>query len=185
MPKEPAIPDFQIIDEKTFHEVFDLLHDRLCFFAYELMGDQTGVEDIVQEAFVKLWQKRSDFDNLRSVKSFLYVVVKNQCFNILKHEKLVKRKGAVLSAERWDEIEQEAVIESEVLENLFRAIKALPEGCRSVLQLGYFRKMKNQEIAEYLEISINTVKTQKKRALQLLRGFLKYPAFWWFSFLLE
>lgn len=167
-------------DEAIFHEIFKMFHSRLCFFASRITGDNIAIEDIVQDAFLKLWHKRTDFDSLAAIQSFLYVSVRNSCLNDLKHQQVVKSKMADIQIVKRSELEEPDIIEPEVLDKLFRAISALPDGCRSVLHLGYFQKMKNQEIAEYLKISINTVKTQKKRALHLLRGFLKYPACWLF-----
>lgn len=172
-------------DEKAFHEIFNAFHSRLCFFAAGIVGDNISAEDLVQNAFVSLWQKRGDFNSPESVKSFLYIAVKNQCLNALRHGKMVKSKRSDILMARLVETDDHPIVESEVLEKLFTAILDLPQGCRSVLHLGYFKKMKNHEIAEYLKISINTVKTQKKRALQLLRGLMKYPACWFLFFLIK
>lgn len=66
-------------DEKIFRELFEKYHTRLCYFANTLLPFSEGAEDVVQEAFVKLWQKKIDFHSLNAVKTFLYITVKNRC----------------------------------------------------------------------------------------------------------
>ena len=183
MEEEVYIQDLHMGDEKTFHRIFEMFHSRLCFFAHEILGGNVDTEDIVQDAFVNLWQKRTDFDSIQSVKSFLYIVVKNKCFNITKHAKVVNKSADALSNDSTEEDLSIYFIEAEILDQLSLALKKLPAGCQNVLHLGFFEKMKNKDIANHLQVSVNTVKTQKKRALHLLRGLLKSaPA--WFSFFL-
>jgi RNA polymerase sigma-70 factor (ECF subfamily) len=147
----------------------------LNYFAGRFLEERRQTEDIVQDAFVKLWQKRTDFESLISVRAFLYVTVRNQCLNILKHD-LVERKyrsAFSLNGEMTDEDGMLLIAESEVIDNVYRALEKLPDGCRNVLELSYFKEMKNKEIASEMRVSVNTVKTQKKRGLHLLRAILK------------
>ncbi len=160
-------------NEDIYRMVFEKYHTRLCYFAATLLPVDDASEDVVQEAFVKLWQRRNDFPDLRSVKSFLYITVRNRCLNIRKHDKIVKKYGDLLHAEVEDADAMEQIMEAEILEKVHRALQQLPAGCRNVMQLGYFKGLKNKEIAQKLQVSVNTVKTQKKRGLQLLRVILK------------
>lgn len=159
-------------DENTFQKVFDTYHTRLCYFATTLLTTEKEAEDVVQEAFVNLWQRRDSFQDINAVKAFLYVTVRNRCLNICKHGKVVRKYEDLLD-EAWEEDSISRLIEAEVLDGIYQALQKLPAGCRNVLQLSYFEGMKNKDIAEHLQVSINTVKTQKMRGLQLLRGLLK------------
>lgn len=170
---------------QEFRGVFEQLHTRMCYFAESLLPHGYDAEDVVQEAFIKVWELWENFDSFDAVRSFLYTVIKNRCFNIYKHDKVVKKHGMLLEA---DEKIQDAVgflIEAEVLDDVHRAIQKLPAGCRSVLYLSYFEGLRNKDIASKLEVSVNTVKTQKKRALHLLRGILKFSPFWYLLILLH
>ncbi|HQX95865.1 MAG TPA: RNA polymerase sigma-70 factor [Chitinophagaceae bacterium] len=150
--------------------LFDLYYTRLCYFAHKLIGNKEASEDIVQDAFVAYWKKSADFDNELSIKSFLYLTVKNACLNVIRHEQVVKRFAESNEDSGYTEEKiTENIIRSEVAGEIHSAIATLPKGCRQVLELAYFGELKNDEIAEQLQISINTVKTQKARALQLLR----------------
>ena len=150
--------------------LFDLYYTRLCYFSHKLIGDKEASEDIVQDAFVAYWKKSADFDNELSSKNFLYLTVKNACLNVIRHEQVVKKFAESNDNSGFTEEKiTENIIRSEVAGEIHNAIATLPKGCRQVLELAYFGDLKNNEIADQLQISINTVKTQKARALQLLR----------------
>lgn len=165
-------------DESIFRSIFEEYHPRLCYFASTLLPSTEAPEDVVQEAFVKLWQRRSHFHDASSIKAFLYITVKNQCLNLCKHQLVVRKYNFLSHTESSDEVIGDSIIESEVLENVYRALGKLPAGCRQVVQLSYFKGLKNKDIARQLNVSINTVKTQKKRALHLLRTVLKATSLW-------
>lgn len=163
-------------DEKAFKSVFKMFYRRLCFFASGIIESEAAC-DVVQDAFVKLWERKAKFDRLDSIKTFLYQFVKNTCINEYKH-KLVAYKYLESTYDPIDEINiSHRIIETEVAEEIRRAIQTLAPGYRDVVYLSYFQGMSNQEIAEMLNVSINTVKTQKLRALRLLRQIIKKPLF--------
>jgi RNA polymerase sigma-70 factor (family 1) len=146
-------------------------YSALCLFAERLLGDSAAAEDIVGESFVKLWNKRTDFENHQNLKAFMYITVRNACLNYLKQAKrdsLSKKQLAYLTGEKEEFVLNE-MIRAEVLKEIMDEISNLPEQCRKVLKLGYLEGMKNQEIADLLNISIHTVKNQKARAIQLLK----------------
>ncbi|MCU7549660.1 RNA polymerase sigma-70 factor [Chitinophagaceae bacterium LB-8] len=163
---------------KEFEYLFKLYYSRLCYFAFNMIEDKDASEDIVQDVFIKFWKQRSDFDHELSIKTFLYVSVRNACINRIRHEKVEKK---FIKAQNSEEVEEEKglqqMIKAEVLGEIYNAIEELPQGCRQVLKLAYFEGLKNHEIAEQLGISVNTIKTQKARALQLLRLKLDLGAF--------
>lgn len=150
--------------------LFDMYYLRLCYFAHKMIDNREAAQDIAQDAFVAFWKKRSDFDNELSAKNFLYLTVKNACLNIIRHQQVEKR---FVESQDASELEEEKIsqniIRAELAGEIHSAIAALPKGCGQVLTLAYFEGLKNEEIASQLGVSINTVKTQKARALQLLR----------------
>lgn len=150
--------------------LFNAYYSRLCYFADKMISDKDAAEDIVQDSFMKYWDRQNNFDNEPSVKTFLYLTVRNACLNVLRHEG-VEKKFAKTQENKHKEDEKilEHIIRAEVLGEINKAIEELPQGCRQVLKLAYFESMKNDEIAGQLGVSVNTVKTQKARALQLLR----------------
>jgi RNA polymerase sigma-70 factor (family 1) len=163
---------------RDMKQLFQLYYSRLCYFAFKLVEDREAAEDLVQDAFVGYWHRQGDFDSEAAVKTFLYVTVRNACLNRIRHEKV--RKKFADSQHTPEAVEAQGLqnlVRAEVVGEVHKAIEALPPGCRQVLKLAYFEGLKNDEIAGQLEVSVNTVKTQKARALQLLRLKLDAGAF--------
>lgn len=169
MDEEIFIANLHYGEKAAFREIFEEYHTRLCYFASKLVPHGVAAEDVVQDTFIKFWERRSEFQSVDSIKAFLYISVKNHCLNLFKHDKVVKKFSNLPHQEVDEEIILNRMIEAEVFEKVYRALESLPEGCRNVMHLSYFEGMKNQEVADYLHVSINTVKTQKKRGLSLLR----------------
>jgi RNA polymerase sigma-70 factor (ECF subfamily) len=100
----------------------------------------------------------------------LYQAVKNASLNALKKKNVKDRYAdSIMPISSEEPQVLENLIKSEVYGNLHAALQSLPKGCRKVVRLSYFDGLKNDEISQMLNVSVNTVKTQKKRALQLLR----------------
>lgn len=156
-------------EKSAFRSLFDSYFNPLSAFAYKFVKDQYVVEDMVQEVFVTLWGSREKFDHTSAVKSFLYTSIKNKCLNHLKHEK-VKRKheDALVYQLESDQYFSSSVIEEEVFDRLLTEIRNLPAAAQEIMILA-LNGMKNQEIADELGITINTVKTQKKIAYVKLK----------------
>ena len=142
----------------------------MCYYAYKITNNQESSKDLVQDVFLKYHSKRAEFSSELAIKNFLYLAVKNACLNFIRHD-LVEKKFAENQVETVLDQDQglSHIIKAEALIAIKKAIEALPEGCRTVLKLAFFEGFKNEQIALEMSISINTVKTQKQRALQLLR----------------
>ncbi|HEY0056091.1 MAG TPA: RNA polymerase sigma-70 factor [Pedobacter sp.] len=165
---------FQQGDKKAFNHVFKLLYKNVCYFAEGIVGDNS--EDIVQESFVKLWERRSTFDSIDSIKAFLYLSTKNACFNVHKHKKVINRFQENFVAATTDAEERNVIhklVEAEVLYEVQEALRQLPKSYQQVIYLRYFLEMSNQEVADELKISVNTVKTMRARGFSLLKNLLK------------
>ena len=158
-------------DVKAFEELFEQLYPSMCVVAKSYVNDEEVAEDIVQEAFIKLWNNRENYENISSLKSFLYVMVKNISLNRVRREKLDKKYEDSVE-ERQVESFSHKIIEEETYRILHQAIDALPAQSKKIMKLS-LQGAQNQEIASNLGISINTVKTLKYRALKMLRVTLK------------
>lgn len=156
-------------DKRAFRDVFDQYFNALAAFGYKYVPDQQTVEDMIQESFISFWEGRKDFDHINAVKSFLYTSVRNKCLNYLKHKKVERKheRNLVYHIES-DHLFSAHVIEEETFNHLFIEIKNLPESSREIMLLA-LNGLRNQEIADELGVSVNTVKTQKKIAYQKLR----------------
>ncbi|GAA3622666.1 RNA polymerase sigma factor [Flavivirga jejuensis] len=145
-------------------------------FAYKYLSDLDISKDVVQEVFVKVWEDDIAFQNENHATGFFYKTVKNKCLNYLKSKQYrvteryepanleVYETGAFYMSEAVA-IETAAVID--------KAISKLPEKAAQVIRLS-IEDYTNNEIADQLSISINTVKDHKKAAYRKLRGFLGF-----------
>ncbi|TGV03615.1 RNA polymerase sigma-70 factor [Flavivirga rizhaonensis] len=155
----------------VFEKIFNRLYSPLCLFANKYVNDVNYSEDIVQEVFVKAWEKGLYFEDLDKAKGFFYVAVKNASLNFLKshYSKSVKAHPPenleILQTENYF-IKETVILEASAL--VEKAIEALPPKCREVMKLS-FEGLTNQEIANKLGISFETVKSYKSDAYKKLR----------------
>jgi len=146
-------------------------YSPLCLFAERLVANKAAAEDIVGESFIKLWNKRNDFETTQNIKAFMYITVRNACLNYikqLKRDSLNQKQLAYLTSEKEEFVLNE-MIRAEVLKEIMNEINNLPEQCGKVLKLAYLEGLRNQEVAKVMNISVHTVKNQKARAIQLLK----------------
>lgn len=145
---------------------------RYAFFATRIVRDSLEAEDIVQDVFLAFWRMdRGGFPNLKTVKTFLYNSVQHRCLNYLRDLEIRDRNYRNLKREELDEdyfLCQQ--IRAEVVAELFGAIDELPDKCKEIFKRSYVDGQEDKKIAEELDISLNTIKTQKQRAKSYLRG---------------
>ena len=169
-------------DEKAFEYVFKTYYARLFNYAKNILRDNLEAEEVVEEAFIKIWENRAKINIDTSLKSYLYRSVYNLCLNQIKHTNVQNRYEVyfthhILSDEQGqftsNEFPQSRILEKELEDQIEQAIQSLPEHCRKIFLMSRYQELKNEEIAEKLGISINTVRTQISRALAKLRELLK------------
>lgn len=165
------IIDIKQGNKDSFKEFFDDFFPILCSFANKFLKNQDRSKDAAQEAFVKFWEKRAEFDDMQGAKSFLYVVVKNKSINILKKSKNNVNLSSLkeLSSEPFF---KKNIIDLETFRLVRNAVNKLPDRQKEIIELS-MKGLKNPEIASQLEISPHTVHTAKKNAYRKLRETLK------------
>jgi RNA polymerase sigma factor, sigma-70 family/RNA polymerase sigma-70 factor, Bacteroides expansion family 1 len=168
-------------DIKLFDECFRRYYQPLCYFAFNILKDNDPAEDVVQNVFLNLLKEQRRFQDEVHLKHFLYLSVRNACFNELKRNSLHTEILDAIEPENT-EAEEDAyffqnVVRAEVYNEIMKAIESLPTECSKIFRMAYVNNYDNQEIAERLSISVNTVKVQKNRAKKRLRLLLKdlYP----------
>lgn len=160
-------------------ELYDRYYLRMCEFAYRLVACREAARDIAQDAFVVLLESQSRVsDNPAAIKSYLYSIVKNAALNRVRHQHIAARIHTQHKMDGADEMGAlQAMVHAEIIGELHTALDSLPGRCASVCKMAYLEGKKNQEIADELGVSINTVKTQKQRAIFLLRNKLSPQSF--------
>lgn len=148
----------------------------LCLYADRLTGDLPAAEDIVSESFIKAFARRSEFLGTGNFKAFLYVATRNACINYQKANKkqssLVEQLAYLYEGE--DGLPDQPVLRNEIVfaelvQSIYEEVERLPRKCRKVFKMVFFDSLTTDVIAERLGINPQTVRTQKARALQLLK----------------
>ena len=163
--------DKMLINNNNFKFFFQEYFEPVFQFARKYTENDAIARDFTQDAFIKLYEKRKDFDVIEKAKSFLYTTTRNLCLNHLKHKKIEHQYFQEVKIEDEEAEEQfylEEVTYQETLRILRAAIDQLPPQTREVILVSLDGK-NNNEIAETLDISVNTVKTLKKNAYKSLR----------------
>ncbi len=155
-------------DEDAFAFFLDTYGKSLYFYCNSILKDRILAEDVVQESFVALWERRKDFIALLPIRVFLYQTARNKCLDLLKHEQVIHKHESALALELKEDFFAEKMIEEELLGEIYRVLNELPPKCRTVFCLS-LDGLSNQEIANKLSISVNTVRTQKQRAMTVLK----------------
>ena len=154
--------------ESALKEVYRLFFHALCAFGTRFVKNDAVVADIVQEVFIAVWERDAQYPTYNAFRSFLYNSVKNAGLNHLKHKNVEEKYLASLNLEdEGDDIDLK-MMEEELYRLLFKTIDELPDKCRNIFLL-HLEGKGNEEIALLLNLSILTVKTQKKRAMSYIR----------------
>ena len=156
-------------DLEAYKLLYYYYYRILVLYAIQFVDQEEIAKDIVQDLFISVWEQELNFDSVQALKTFLYNSVRNRSLNYLKHlqveEKYVQRMKGKTSepVDMYLEIEKQ-----EMYRHIFAVIDELPARCKEIFEM-HLQGKKNSEIAELLHLSIETVKTQKKRALKQLR----------------
>ena len=160
------------IDRKeVFEKLFNIYYGTLVCYAQKYTKREEIAEDLVQDLFVSLWESHRIFPSQAAFRSFLYISIKNSALDYLKHQNVESRYiEEALTAGM--SLSDNSSLKEEVFQLLFQQIDLLPERCREIFLL-HLEGLDNETIAKKLSLSIETVKTQKKRAMKTLRDNLK------------
>jgi RNA polymerase sigma-70 factor (ECF subfamily) len=158
-------------DEAAFEKVFKTHFDSLYNYAYTILKNESSAEEVVQQVFFKIWEKRESLPDETMLKAYLYRAVHNESLNAIKRQKVRTGYGmyAVSSIEVTTDNAAGKVNMRELQQELQKAMNELPEQCRTIFQMSRFEEMKYKEIADELNISPKTVENQMGKALRILR----------------
>jgi len=153
-------------------QVYESLYNKhakdLRNYLYYKFGNLESAEDIVQESFIKLWQKCADVV-LEKAKSFLYTVATNMFLNEKSHDKVVLKFQQIPQNDTNIESPEFLMLEKEYMVKLQKTLAQLPDGQREVFLLNRIDKKTYAEIAELLNISVKAVEKRMHNALKQLR----------------
>jgi RNA polymerase sigma-70 factor (ECF subfamily) len=172
--KRDAMESFSISDLSSFETLFRQYYQMLCTYAYRFVNDTDIAEEIVQELFYKIWEKRTELQINVSIKSYLFSAVHNRCLKFIEHKNVEARyRDYYLHHESEVDTEQSHSNVGELQVIIDQTLDSLPERCSRIFRLNRFEGLKYHEIALKLSISIKTVEANMGKALKMLRKNLK------------
>jgi len=170
----------------AFEELFKQTFPRMIGYCRLFIKDQAQANDLVQECYVKLWEKRSTIKISQSVESLLFVMLRNKCLNYLRDQKLHDFEKDIESIKE-NELQhlyqldfigkEEKSVEERLIEAIQQSIEKLPEKRKLVFIKTKVEGKKNKEVAEELDISVKAVEKHLHQAKEQIRQemLLKFP----------
>jgi RNA polymerase sigma-70 factor (ECF subfamily) len=156
-----------------FEELFKSQYRLLCNISNNIVKNERAAEDIVQEVFIKLWQKREELQIHSNLMGYLYKATVNSSIDYVKNNKNVIPLRQVNYYQETDENAEKRVMQKELSKSIEKALKNLPPKCKAIFVLSRYEGMKYKEIAQHLGISVKTVENQMGIALDKLRTELR------------
>ncbi|HUZ57817.1 MAG TPA: RNA polymerase sigma-70 factor [Hanamia sp.] len=163
---------FQQGQEMGFDFIFHKFFPSLCFFANHILDNKCEAEDIASSAFIKIWKRHSQFNDAKNIRSYLYQIVRNDCFSFLQQKNRsakVQKEIEYLTMVNFEDNYESNIIRAEFYAELYLTINSLPKECRKIFTLLYVHGKTVKEISKELNLSPSTIKTQKSRGLIILR----------------
>lgn len=159
----------------NFDKIYLLYYSRMFRFAKEYVLFDEDAENIVQDVFLLLWEKREVLDIQISLVSYLFALVKNKSLDYLRHKVIADEYKQELSAKltALELLNYSFTSDEEIEQILMTAINKLPERCRQVFLKSRIEGKRNREIANELNLTVSTVENQMTIALRKLRVELK------------
>ncbi|WP_313153584.1 RNA polymerase sigma factor [Sphingobacterium multivorum] len=177
--EKELLEDFLNGEEQACAHVYNRYFSRICLYASSFVNESKEAEDIAEEGFLRLWQSRRRFESLSHLKAALYQATRHVGINhqTARQRRLNRVDSYVAQQEQNQKSYLHEIVYTEAMAELYEAIQKLPPKAREIIQLSYLEGNSNQEIADLLQLNIQTVKNQKLRALGLLRQHLKRDSF--------
>jgi RNA polymerase sigma-70 factor (ECF subfamily) len=153
----------------VFKKLFEDFYGELVQYAHGYLFDNGSSEDVVQEVFVRLWERSDGIQIKSTLKAYLYAMVRNRCLNHLKSVKITDTARILEFRTTFADTGQnfDASINEDrdkAGREVLQMVDALPAKMKAVVKLRFISNYRYTEIADELGISVNTVKTQLKRA---------------------
>ena len=176
--KLKSIPDELLVNllrednELALGEIFNRYWEKLFKSADKVLLDEEMAKDIVQEVFVKIWERRYTIQ-VRNLNAYLTQAVKYQVASYLRKGKFTEKHKEILESIADDTSTEQIIEIKELKDAITKSLNQIPNRCREIFLLSRYEQLSNKEIAAKLNISIRTVETQISKALKHLRTSLK------------
>lgn len=168
MKRDQKLP-LDLSSEAEFGNFFRKNYQPACLIALKYVKDSHIAEDLVQDVFIRLWETKENFRIHTNLRNYFFTAVKNHSINLIQRSKSATTSLSELFIDLPEEDTSNNYNQEELAVRVYKAIQELPHGCQAVFRLAYEQNYSYQEIADTLQISKNTVKTQMGIAYKQLR----------------
>lgn len=182
MKKETEI-QFYLSSESLFSDFFRKNYKIACLIALRYVKDHQVAEDLVQDVFVALWEKKETVNVHTNLRTYFFTAVRNHAINLVQRNKSMTTSLSQLFIDPCDELDSDSFDQEILALKIYNAIEELPQACQAVFRLAYQQNYSYQQIADTLQISKNTVKTHMGIAYKHLRTKLKHLVITFLHFL--
>lgn len=162
-------------DQSAFKEIFYRYKDKLFSYCYRFTKTETIAEEIVHDVFLKIWTEREQINPDLSFSSYLYTITHNHALNFLKKAAAdISLRGKLFYYfEQYHRQPEDQLIYNDLVGIVQQAVALLPPRRRLIYEMSREQAMNDEEIANRLSISKQTVKNQMVKALKFIKGYLK------------
>jgi RNA polymerase sigma-70 factor (ECF subfamily) len=161
-----------MLDRRTLEVIFKEHHAHCLAFALHYTGDAHDAEEVIQQVFLRLWEKRDTIEITGATKSYLFAAIRNTAISNWRKETVRLEKENEAGTFRFADLSVQSPVWE--LERLYQqALEQLPERCREVFVLSRQQQLKYSEIAAIMNISVKTVENQMGKALKILHKQLR------------
>lgn len=179
--EKQLIQRIQSGDKQAFEDLYRTYFPVLCDFVYRYVRSSSVSEELVQDLFLNIWIRRTEWEPEGTIRSYLYKSARNRAFDYLKHQKVERNYLEERKIERkWEQesnradvkqlrFYKEQSVNEELVQAVENALNQLPERRKVIFTLSREEGLTYKEIADVLNISVKTVETQMGRALKILR----------------
>ena len=166
-------------DENAFQAIFHEFYVPVCKAVQRFVKDKGIVEDLAQDIFVRLWERREQINITSSLGAYLHRMAVNEALGYLRKQKKfqsndIEDQDFEANEHSFDEV----MVGKELKDNITAAISQLPPRCQTVFKLSRYEQMSYKQIGEKLDISVKTVENQMGKALKIMRGLLQNYLHW-------
>lgn len=171
-------------DPVAWQHIYECYYSHLRYFAFGLIQNEMEAEDIALETFCKLWRLIDRFDNVNNLRAFLYVTVRNNCFDYLRHRQhvLAAQKEILLRDDTVESYCQHFGHDDALVAQLIgECIDQLPQQARRIFKMFYYDELSTAQIAITLGMAEQAVRNNKTRAVNLLKEMLFNKLKGWYT----
>ncbi|MDP4183666.1 MAG: RNA polymerase sigma-70 factor [Bacteroidota bacterium] len=173
-------------DIMAYELFFRKYYLRLKTLAFRIIQDEDISNDLVQDIFLILWENRTQIDETRSLKSWIFLSLRNNCLNYIRKQKTEQRyldyvtfqnKSQELFLNNFLEENEKEALKNEMINEVLSIVNTLSPQCKRVFEMSRFQRMKNKEISEMLDISVRTVEKHISNAMMILSDKMRSKPF--------